>query len=622
MTRSADVQRLAATRRDVLRGAAFLGAATVLPGIGAAAAAPALEVESHGLSAFGDLRYPEMFSSFAYVDPDAPKGGVFSQQAVTTVYNQSFNTFDSLHIYAMKGDGAAGMGLCFAALMASALDEPDSMYGLAAKSVRVSADRLTYRFRLRPGLVFHDGSPLTAEDCAFSFNILKAKGHPYIALPLKTFLGATAEAPDVVVATFAPGRGRDVPLLVAGLPIFSKAWWSTRDFERSSLEPPLGSGAYKVGRFDVGRFIEFDRVPGWWGAALPCAVGSSNFDTLRFVYYRDRDVAFEAFKGGLFNFREENTSRIWATGYEFPAIKDGRVRRETLDDLTPSGAQGWFFNTRRDKFKDPRVRRALGYAFDFEWTNKNIMYGSFERTASFFQNSDMMAAGKPGEAELALLEPYRARLPAEVFGPALLPPVSDGSGEDRTMLREGVRLLKDAGWTIDGGRLRTAGGEPFTLEFLDDDGSLERHTAPLIKNLSRLGIAANFRVIDAAQFQSRTDSYDFDIVVRRYSLGTTPGDSMRSSWGSAAAATPGTYNLAGIADPVVDALIDKAIAADNRDDLVIACRALDRVLRAGFYWIPQWNKPNHWLAYWNVFDHPVGKPRYGRGAPDIWWWKA
>jgi microcin C transport system substrate-binding protein len=597
---------------------ATIGAATILPPLGALAQ----EVESHGLSFFGDLRYPKDFAAFDYVNPHAPKGGEFSQQITQTAYNQNFNTFDSLHIYALKGSGAAGMGTCFAALMNPSLDEPDALYGLAAESVNVSADRLTYRFRLRPGLTFHDGSPLTAQDCAFSFNILKEKGHPYVSQPLRSFVVAKAEAPDLVTVTFAPKRGRDIPLLVAGLPIFSRAWWATRDFERSSLEPPLGSGPYKVGRFEVGRFIEFERIEDWWGASLPSVVGSNNFDTLRFVYFRDRDIAFEAFKGGVYLFREENTSRLWATGYDFPAVKDGRVKLETLRDDTPSGAQGWFFNTRRSKFKDARVRRALGYAFDFEWTNRNIMFSSFERTVSFFQNSDMMAQGVPSPAELAVLEPYRAKLAPEVFGGAILPPVSDGSGEDRRMLREGVRLLREAGWSVSGGVLKNGAGETMTIEFLDDEGSLERHTAPLIKNLSRLGVAANFRVVDSAQFQSRTDAFDFDVVVRRYSMGATPGEGVRGSWSSQAASTPGSYNLAGIADPVVDALIDRIITAGSRDELNTVCRALDRVLRAGYYWIPQWYKPNHWLAYWDKFEHPANKPRYGRGAPDIWWGKA
>ena len=605
------------SRRTVLLSAATGAACALLP-----RGAVAEEVESHGLSTFGDLKYAEGFSAFEYVDPDAPKGGIFSEQVYQLVYNQNFNTFDSLHIYSLRGQGAAGIGGCFASLMTSALDEPDSMYGLAATSVRVSPDRLTYRFRLQPDITFHDGTPITAEDCAFSFNTLKTKGHPFISQPLQSFKQAVAEGPRVVQIDLAPTRGRDLPLLVASLPIFSRRWWESRDFEASSLERPLGSGPYRVGRFDVGKFIEIERVPDWWGHRLPTGVGVNNFDVMRFEYFRDRDVAFEAFKARVFLFREETTSRFWATGYDFPAAKDGRVKREDLPDHTPSGAQGWFFNTRREKFRDPRVRKALSHAFDFEWTNKNIMFGFYDRTVSFFQNSDLMATGKPAEAELALLEPFRASLPAEVFGDAVMPPRSDGSGEDRKLLREATRLLREAGWSVQGGSLRNGKGEAFTIEFLDDDNSLERHTAPLIKNLSRLGIGAAYRVVDSAQLQARMDAYDFDMLVRRHTMGATPGEDLRGSFSSKAAAMKGTYNLAGIADPAVDGLIETIIGAQTREALTIACRALDRILRAGHYWIPQWYKASHWLAYWNVYDHPVTNPRYGRGVPDIWWWKG
>ena len=519
-----EITRGAVSRRTVLLSAAAGAAAALLP-----RGVLAEEIESHGLSAFGDLKYGEGFSAFDYVDPDAHKGGIFSQQVPQTVYNQNFNTFDSLHIYSLRGNGAAGIGLCFASLMAASLDEPDSLYGQAAKSVRVSPDRLTYRFRLRPELTFHDGSPLSAEDCAWSLNTLKAKGHPFVSQPLKSFNEAVAEAPDLVRVDLAPTRGRNLPLLIATLPIFSKSWWSSRDFEASTLERPLGSGPYRVGRFEVGKFIELERVPTWWGHSLPTGVGIDNFDILRHDYFRDRDVAFEAFKARVFLFREEFTSRFWATGYDFPAIKDGRVKKEELADHAPTGAQGWFFNTRRKKFSDPRVRRALSYSFDFEWTNKNIMFGSFDRTVSFFQNTDLMASGRPDEAELSLLEPFKAKLSPDVFGEAVLPPRSDGSGEDRKLLREATRMLRDAGWTIKNGALTSAEGEVFVIEFLDDDPSLERHTAPLIKNLSRLGIRASYRVVDPAQFQARTDAYDFDMVVRHYSLGATPGEDMRAA---------------------------------------------------------------------------------------------
>ena len=605
------------TRRQALK-MGFVGVASAMLPTGVRGA----EVEGHGLSIFGELKYGPDFKAFDYVNPDAPKGGTLSQQPPTTILNQGFNSFDSLHIFTLKGDGAAGVENCFATLMSRALDEPDAVYGLAASRVRASADRLTYHFTLRSGLTFHDGSPLTAADVAWSAMTLKSQGHPQVAETLRALREAVAESDDVVRYTLSPERGRDLPLAIATLPILSQEAWRGKDFSASSLEKPLGSGAYRVGAFEPGKFVELERVSGWWGEALPSQIGSDNFDRIRFEYFRDRDVAFQAFKAKAFLFREEFTSRMWATGYDFPAVANGEVIRETVEDLTPSGAQGWFFNTRRNKFKDLRVRQAIGYAFDFEWTNKNLMFSSFERTASFFQNSDMMATGKPSEAELVLLEPYRSSLPSTVFDIAPLPPVSDGSGEDRSMLREATRLLRDAGWSIVDGVLKNKDGESFTIEFLDDDNSLERHTAPFIKNLERLGIAANYRVVDAAQFQARTDVYDFDMLVRRYSLGATPGESVRNIWSSKAAATPGSWNMAGIADPVVDALLDRIIAAESREDLNVVCRALDRVLRSGHYWVPQWYKASHWFAYWDVFGKPPKKPRYSRGVLETWWSKA
>lgn len=605
------------SRRTLLKGT-FAGAAAALLPAGALGA----ETESHGLSVFGDLKYGPDFKHFDYVRPDAPKGGLFSWQLFNTIYNQTLTTFDTLHVYALSGNGAAGMDDCFATLMRRAFDEPDALYPYAATGVRVSADRLTYTFRLRPGLAFHDGSPLTAEDCAWSFNKLKTDGHPYITQPLGAFVEAVAETPDTVTVRFAAGRGRDLPLIIATLPIFSKAWWATRDFKASSLEKPLGSGPYKVARAEPGRSIAFERVTGWWGEALPSMVGSNNFDTLVYEYFRDRDIGFEAFKAATYLFREEATSRIWATQYDFPAVKDGRVKQEILPDLTPSGGQGWFFNTRRAKFSDPRVREALGMAFDFEWTNQNIMFGSYDRIASLFENSPMMARGPLPDDERALLAPFGDKVSPRALGEAVVPPVSDGSGADRKLLQAARKLLAEAGWTIDGRTLRNAAGEALTIEFLDDDPSFERHTNPLIQNLRRLGIAANYRVIDPAQFQKRIDTYEFDVVTRRYSFGSTPGEDLRNSFSSAAAKVNGTYNVSGVADPVVDALIDRIVSADSRPAVEIATRALDRVLRAGFYWIPQWHKPSHWLAYWDRFEHPPEKPRYALGAPDVWWSKA
>ncbi|HZR59766.1 MAG TPA: extracellular solute-binding protein [Xanthobacteraceae bacterium] len=609
------------TRRRVLAAAAAAASAASL-GAAVSAARAAPDIESHGLSAFGDLAYPPDFPHFRYVEPKAPKGGTFSQIGPDRLYNQNFLTFNSLNSYILRGDAAQGMQLTFATLMVPSGDEPDALYGLAAAKVRRSADGLTYEFLIRPEAKFHDGTKLTAHDVAFSLNTLKEKGHPLITQSLRDFVGAKANDDASVVVTFAPKRARDVPLFVAALPIFSRAYYAQRPFDQSTLDAPLGSGAYKVGRFEVNRYIEYDRVNDWWGTDLPVSRGQNNFDTLRFEYYRDREVGFEGFTAQNYLFREEFTSRTWATRYDFPAIQDGRVKRDTIPDDTPSGAQGWFINTRRQKFADPRVREALDDAFDFEWTNKTIMYGSYERTVSVFQNSDMMAKGKPGPDELKLLEPFRGRVADEVFGEPYVPPVSDGSGNDRRQLRKAVELLQAAGCAVKNGKRALPNGEPLTIEFLLDEPTFQPHHLALIKNLGILGIAADIRLVDPVQYRARRDDFDFDITTDRFSFSATPGDSLRSFFSAQAAKLKGSNNLAGIADPVVDSLIETVIAADSRAALTAACRALDRVVRAGRYWIPQWYKPSHWIAYWDVFGRPPAQPRYFRGIPDTWWYDS
>jgi microcin C transport system substrate-binding protein len=603
------------TRRDTLA----LGAGA----LAAAIAAPATADEGperHGMSAFGDLKYSADFKQFDYVNPVAPKGGMFSQVGSNRVFNQNFLTFNSLNIFILKGDGAQGMELTYAALMARAADEPDALYGLAARAVRISADGLTYRFLMRPNITFNDGSPLTAHDVAFSLKTLKEKGHPIAQQLLRDLVDAQASDDATVSLRFAPKRARDVPLFAASLPIFSRAYYSTHAFEETTLEPPLGSGPYQVGKFEAGRFIEYDRVKNWWGADLPVSKGQNNFDTVRYEFYRDRDVAFEGFTGKTYLFREEFTSRIWATRYDFPAVREGRVKQDVIPDDTPSGAQGWFFNTRREKLKDKRLREAFIYAFDFEWTNKTLMYGSYKRTHSVFQNSDMVAVGKPSPEELALLEPFRGKVPDEVFGEPFVPPVSDGSGQDRAMLRHASALLHEAGFPVKDGKRVTPQGEPISVEFLLDEPSFQPHHMPFIKNLGVLGIDATLRIVDPVQYRKRVDDFDFDLTVQRFGFSSTPGDSLRTFFSSQAAAMRGSQNLAGISDPVIDALIEKVIAADSRASLTTSCRVLDRVIRSGRYWVPHWYKPAHWLAYWDVFSRPATKPRYARGAPETWWY--
>jgi microcin C transport system substrate-binding protein len=605
------------TRRDVL----CVGGGAAVTLVWGSAVSADVAGSVHGISVFGDLKYPADFQQFDYVNVKAPKGGVFSTIPSARLYNQSFLTFNSLNAFILKGDSAQGMELTFAALMVRALDEPDAMYGLAASSVAISPDRLAYRFTIRPEAQFHDGTKLTAQDAAFSLTVLKEKGHPIIQQQLRDMLKADAADDATLVVTFAEKRARDVPLYVASLPIFSKAYYITKPFDESTLDIPLGSGPYKVGRFEAGRYIEFERVKNWWGADLPAARGTFNFDVVRYEFYRDRDVAFEGFTGRNYLFREEFTSRVWATRYDFPAIKDGRVKRETLPDQTPSGAQGWFINMRRGPFKDPRVREALINAFDFEWTNKSIMYGAYARTVSPFQNSDMVANGPPTPDELALLEPFRGQIPDEVFHEPFVPPVTDGSGQDRALLRKAAQLLQDAGFLIKDGKRLQPNGEVFRLEFLLDEPTFQPHHMPYIKNLATLGIEATTRLVDPVQYRARLDDFDFDLTVQRFSMSSTPGDGMRPFFSSQAAKTKGSNNLAGIDSPVVDALIERILAAANRDDLKVACRTFDRVFRAGRYWVPQWYRSNHPIAYWDVFGHPSSLPRYagGVGVPDLWW---
>lgn len=609
------------TRRDLLAGAAALGGVAGLGGRPAMAQAVAGE-RLHGLSVFGDLKYPAGFAQFDYVVPDAPKGGVLAMVPSSWAFNQNPQTFNTLNTLILKGDAPVGLHIIFDTLMVRAFDEPDAVYGLVAEGVEISADRNTYRFFLRPEARWHDGTALTAADVEFSLNTLKQQGHPLISQTIREMVGAKAVGDHEVAVTFTGKQARDLAQTVATLPIISKAYYQTQPFDQTTMQPPLASGPYRVGKFDAGRYIDYDRVADYWAKDLPVVRGQYNFDTLRYEFYRDRDVAFEAFKAGRYFFREEFTSRVWATGYNFPAVDDGRVTLATIADDTPSGTQGWFLNTRRQKFADPRVREALIYAFDFEWTNRTLFYDLYRRSHSYFQNSDMMAEGPPSEAELALLEPWRGKVPDEVFGAPFTPPVSDGSGQDRKLLRHATKLLKEAGWSIDGGALKNAAGETLTIEFLDNDGSFERVVQPYIRNLKVLGIEASFRIVDASQYQSRLNDFDYDLITRRYSMSPTPGEGIKQFWTSPSATVPGSNNLSGIADPAIDALTDIVINAETRDEQVTAARALDRLLRAGRYWVPHWYKAVHNLAYWDVYDRPEEKPRYARGVVETWWLNA
>lgn len=600
---------ISSTARSVTAFTAVL-ATTLLFGL------PQAQAEKrHGLSIFGELKYPSDFKHYDYVNPDAPKGGKFSTLGGLT--------FDSFNPFILKGDAAAGIsGLTFDTLMTSAEDEPASMYGLVAQSVEIAADGLSVTFHLRPEAKFADGSLLTSEDVVFSFQTLKEKGHPRYRIALRDVVKIEAPDKQTVKYSFQGSLVRDLPLLVAGLPILSKAYYEKVDFTKTTLTPPLGSGPYQLTDHKPNSFVRYTRRKDYWAKDLPVNRGRLNFDVLEFRYVGDRTAGFLQFTSGEYDFREEFTSKRWATEYTFPALKDGRVKRETLPDNTPSGTQGWFINTRRAKFSDPRVRKALDHAFDFEWSNKNLFFGLYERTTSYFENSPMKASGKPSPEEIALLEPFRDKLPKSVFGEVYTPPVSDGSGRDRKLLREAHRLLNEAGFKMKDGRRLDKDGNPFRIEFLRAEAGFDRIIAPFVSNLKALGIDAEIRPADAAQYERRLKSFDFDIIIQRYVMSLTPGVELRSYFSSNVADVEGSRNLAGIKDPVVDALMDKIMGAKSRAELDIAVKAIDRVLRAGHYWIPHWYKASHNVAYWNKFSRPSIKPKYSRGVIDLWWYDA
>ncbi|MCV6546978.1 MAG: extracellular solute-binding protein [Cohaesibacter sp.] len=578
----------------------------------------------HGLSVFGPLKYGPDFAYFDYINPKAPKGGRFVFSAPSWAYNQNHATFNTLNGFVLKGDAPPRVEMLFDTLMVRALDEADAIYGLLAKTVSLSPDGNHYRFSLRSEARFHDGSPVRAQDVAFSYMLLKEKGHPIIRTSLRDLVSADVDG-DEVVLRFSGRQGRQAPMEVAStVPIFSKAYYSAVDFEKSSLTPPLGSGPYKIGKFKAGSFIEYERDAAYWGKDLPVNIGQNNFDVIRLEFNRERTALFEAFKKGDITYHEEFSSKSWATRYSFPAIEDGRVKRLALPDRSPSGAQGWFFNLRRAKFADPRTREALALAFDFEWSNKNLFFGLYQRTHSFFERTNMKASGKASGKVLDLLEPYRDQLDPAIFDQPYTPPMSDGSGKDRRLLRKANQLLAQAGWKRDKDGLVNEAGERLEIEVMSNSSAFERVVTPWANNLALLGVNMTFRLVDPSQFQSRADSFDFDIVSRRYTLSLTLSDSIRNFWSSASADISGSYNIAGIKHPVLDAMIDKALNATNREDMEAAGQAIDRILRAGHYWVPNWNKPVHTIGVWDQYgwiDPDKTPDPVLWFSPERWWWK-
>lgn len=577
------------------------------------AAAPAAAEGVHGLSLYGPPKYPADFRHFDYVDPGAPKGGEIRLSAI--------GGYDSLNPFILRGVPAANAGVVFETLTEGSSDEPFSEYGRLAESIEVAPDRSWVTFTLRPEARFGDGVPVTVDDVIWSFETLRDQGHPHYRLYYASVAKAEAVGDRQVRFTFAGPPNRELPLIMGQLPVLPKHWFTKdRPFNATTLEPIPGSGPYQVAEVQPGRMISYRRVKDWWGAKLPINSGRFNFDTIRFDYYRDADVAFEAFKAGAEDFRVENSSKNWATGYDVPPVKDGRIVREAIPHSDPQGMQGFVFNTRKPLFQDRAVRQALATLFDFEWTQVNLMYGQYARTTSYFSNSDLAASGPPGEAELKVLEPYRGKEPEEVFTKAFEPPKTDGSGNIRQNQRAALELLRKAGWELRDGKLvNAASGQPFSFEILLDQPMFERIVQPYVRNLERAGVAVSLRMVDAAQYQNRLNSFDFDMIIDTMPQSLSPGNEQRDFWTSAAAREPGSRNLAGVQDPVVDALVAQLIEAPDRDSLVATTRALDRVLLWGWYVIPQWHNDRHRVAYWNRFAHPATPAKYGLPFETTWW---
>ena len=580
--------------------------------------APAIAADPearHGLSVFGDLKYGPGFKNFDYVNPDAPKGG--------TLKIPGLDTFETIHPFILKGQKEPlAEALLYDTLMARSFDEPDSYYGLVAKTVEVRADKSWVAFNIDPRAKFHDGTQITAGDIVFTLNALKTDGHPRYRVNFRDVDRAEATSPSRVKFTFKPGTHRDLPTRLAALPVLSKAYYDKVDFKKTTFEPALASGPYKVGKFEPGRSITYQRAENYWAKDLPVNRGRFNFDRITVEYYRDREVAFQAFFSNQYDYREEFTSRQWATQYDKPPANKGLVVRETLPDETPSGVQAFILNLRRAKFQDVRLRAAMDLAFDYEWTNKTLFYSLYDRTNSMFENSSLAAKQPPSKEELALLEPFRGKVPDEVFTTVFRAPETDGSGRIRGNLRKASRLLKQAGYAVRNGVLTDIAGKPLTIEFLLFESSFKRIINPYLQNLKRLGIQASIRIVDVANFKRRQDSFDFDIVIRRIAQPLTPGLEQRNYFGSEFADVPGSFNIGGVKDSAVDALIEKVVTAKSRGELTVATRALDRVLMWNRFVITQWYKGEHNVAYWNKYNRPKVSPKFSTGVLDTWWYDA
>jgi microcin C transport system substrate-binding protein len=573
-----------------------------------AIAAPAGD---HALTLYGEPpAYPEDFSHFAYVNPEAPKGG--------TMRLSGFGSFDSLNGFISRGASADQLSLIYNTLTFHAMDEPFTEYGLIAERIEQAEDNTWVRFHLRPEARFHDGEPVTAADVVFTFNTLIEQGAPFYKSYYAGVKEVVADSDLSVTFHFHNGENRELPLVLGQLPVLPAHYWAERDFSKTTLEPPLGSGPYRISNVSGGRNITYERVADYWAADLPVQKGFYNFDRVIVDYYRDTGVALEAFKAGQFDLNQEVSAKNWATGYDSPALREGTIIKEEIPNLNVQGMQGFVFNIRRSIFEDARVREAISLLFDFEWSNSALFHNAYTRTDSFFDNSELGASGLPGPGELALLEPWRDHLPASAFGEAYSPPKTDGSGIIREQMREAYRLLQDAGWKIVDDRLVNEAGEHLSFEFLIVQADFERVLLPFKRNLASLGIELTLRRVDVSQYINRLRSREFDMVVTGFGQSNSPGNEQLDYWHSSSADNPGSRNLMGLQDPAVDALVEGLIRADSRESLVNHTRALDRVLLAGHYVVPNFHTTVYRVAHWDKFAHPETSPRYDLGL--FTWW--
>jgi len=567
----------------------------------------------HAITLYNETpKYPADFKHFDYVNPDAPKGGILR--------SAGFGGFDSLNPFISKGVPADDIGLIYDTLMRQGLDEPFTEYGLIAGKIEKAPDNSWVRFYLRPEAKFNDGHPVRAEDVVFSFNTLIKDGSPLYRSYYADVDQVVAENPLTVLFKFKHNDNRELPLIIGQLPVLPKHWWATRDFSKGNLEIPLGSGPYKVVEVKAGRSVRYERVKDYWGKDLPVNKGFYNFDKLSTDYYRDNTVALEALKAGAFDYWQEMAAKNWATAYDVPAVREGKLIKEEIPNGNPQGMQGFIFNLRKPMFQDVRVRHALSLLLDFEWTNKQLFFGSYTRTKSYFDNSDMGSRGLPSEAELKILEPLRDKLPPALFTEEFKLPVTDGSGIIREQQRKAFALLKEAGWKIVGDKMVDTEGKPVSIEFLLAQTEFERVLLPFKRNLADIGINLEIRRVDVSQYITRRRSRDYDMIVGSFPQSSSPGNEQREYWDSSAADKPGSYNLIGLKDPAVDALVSGLINADSRQSLINHTRALDRALLWGYYVIPNWHIKTWRLAYWNHLGHPAKSPLYDIGSM-TWWVK-